>query len=68
MKTTIYEMISRHGALDRRMFCSNCGSHMFNIHHEVMPEDLYWIECDECHFESEPRATKKQAIKEWQNL
>lgn len=67
MKITYIEEIENRTAFSRKMYCPRCGSHIYNIHHQLQPETdrCWWIECDECGRESEGAITKKYAIEKW---
>ena len=67
MKVTYIEEVENRTALSRKMYCMKCGSHIYNIHHQLQPEvaNCWWIECDECGHESESAPTKKLAIEKW---
>lgn len=70
MKVTYFEEVENHTALDSKKFCYNCGSHIYNIHHQLMPEveNSWWVECDECHAEGPASPSKEIAIARWKQL
>ena len=69
MKVTYYEEIENRTAFSRKMYCPHCGSHIYNIVHQLMPEPhSWWIRCDECGYESEERPAREIAIQDWKNV
>ena len=67
MKVTYVEEVESKTALDRDKYCPNCGSHGYIIHHQLEPEtsNCWWIECEDCGYESEPAPTRKLTIARW---
>lgn len=52
MKKIVTEEIESKTALNRDMYCANCGSHGYEVHHVLDDPDTnlsYWyIECESC--------------------
>ena len=51
MKKIVTEEVESKTAFNRDMYCANCGSHGYEIHHVLDDEDeLYpwYIECESC--------------------
>ena len=52
MKKIVTEEVESKTALNRDMYCANCGSHGYEIHHVLDDENKllpYWyIECESC--------------------
>lgn len=67
MKVTYFEEVESRTALNRDMFCPNCGSHGYTIHHQLDPvtSNCWWIECEDCGYESEPTPDRKITIARW---
>ena len=67
MKVTFLEEVENRTAFSRSMYCPKCGSHIYNIHHQLQPQTdrCWWIECDECGHEGGSDLSKKFAIAKW---
>ena len=66
MKVTFIEELEHRTALNRNMYCGKCGSHSYCIHHQLQPDPQeWWIECEDCGFESYPSPTRVIAIGRW---
>lgn len=70
MKITYVEELETRVALSRKMYCPNCGSHIYTIHHQLQPEvsSSWWIECDKCHYEGLPGPTRAIGIGRWKQM
>lgn len=55
-------------ALNRRKYCK-CGSHIFNVIHQLEPFALYdwWVECPECGREGAHGASRNLALWYWKH-
>ena len=67
MKVTFMEELESRTAFSRKMYCPSCGSHMYIIHHQLSPEtpDCWWVECEQCKYETFPSPTREVAIGRW---
>lgn len=67
MKETVIEIVESKTALDRDMYCANCGSHGYEIHYILDPQDTsnaWYIECEGCGHQV-ASITRFLAIKAW---
>ena len=50
MKMIVTEEIESKTALNRDMYCANCGSHGYEIHHIIEPRQRasWYITCEDC--------------------
>ena len=64
MKVTFMEEIEAHRAWTEGMYCKVCDHGTYRIHHQLQPEE-WWVECDNCHYESKSAITREAAIKNW---
>lgn len=68
MKITMIEEIEAHKAWTYKMCCPRCNEFKYRIHHKVQPQpDEWWIECDNCNYETDPTPTRDLAIMHWKN-
>lgn len=68
MKVTFIEEIEAHKAWTYKMCCPRCNEFKYRIHHKTQPQpDEWWIECDNCNYETEPAPTRNLAIMYWKN-
>ena len=69
MKVTYIEEIKSCHAWRESMYCSKCNEGKYKIHHQLKPETsmCWWIECENCGYESTPALTKYLAITNWRN-
>lgn len=69
MKVTFIDKIEHRTALSRKMYCGNCGSHMYDIHYQLQPYTgrCCWVECNQCGHATRAAFSRKVAIKRWQN-
>lgn len=67
MKVTFVEEIESRTAYNRRMYCPHCGSHCYQIHHQLEPKEIenWWVECEECDWEGPGGPDRKIAIVRW---
>lgn len=67
MKITFEEEIESHKAWFESMYCCKCGEGIYKIHHQLQPKkkNSWWIECDNCGYESIPTETRSEAIHWW---
>lgn len=67
MKVTMMEEIEARKAWHAKMFCPQCDSFHYRIHHQLEPEtsSAWWIECGECGYESYPSPSREIAILRW---
>lgn len=67
MKITFVEEIEARKAWRNSMCCPQCNEYKYKIHHQLKPETslAWWLECDNCNYESEPMLTRGLAIERW---
>lgn len=68
MKRVIAYEVESKVAFSRKKYCPHCGSHCYEVWHEFDPEpQLAWfVRCEECGYENQPRHTRKLALKDWE--
>ena len=67
MKVTFMEEIEARHAWFANMYCPQCNEGRYKIHHQLKPEvsNAWWLECENCGFESYPSPTREIAIARW---
>ena len=72
MKVTYVYEVEEKTAIDRKKYCSNCGSHVFKLMKQIEPSWehsdiglMYHCECSDCGKESGYRCSARKAIKSW---
>lgn len=61
------EEIEAKKAWSNRMLCPQCNEFKYKIHHQLQPEtsSSWWLECENCGFESYPSSSREIAIAHW---
>ena len=69
MKVTFMEEIEARKAWFGNMYCPCCDEGLYKSHHQLEPKvsDCWWIECENCGFETTPASTREYAIARWKN-
>ena len=70
MKVTYVEQIEQKFTLSKKMCCTVCGSHRYEIVKQLQPESpLPWkIRCSHCGVEGFDSPTQDIAIERWKQL
>lgn len=67
MKVTYTEQIENHTAFNRRMYCSRCGGHEYDIVEQLEPvtPTPWYIRCSQCGHEGYASPARDIAIARW---
>ncbi len=70
MKVTYLERVEDHTAINRKMYCGECGEHGYQIVEQLKPftERRWSCRCPVCGNETLQHPTRKKAVKAWQEL
>lgn len=66
MRMTFFEEIEIKKAWRECMTCPQCNEFKYKIHHQLQPRpEEWWIECENCGYETNPSPTRETAIMHW---
>lgn len=73
MKVTYVYEVKEKTAINRKKYCSKCGSHVFKVMKQIQPDWshtpdtglMYHCECADCGHETVCRKNARCAIKSW---
>ena len=70
MKITYTEQIENRTAFSRKMYCSKCGSHEYEVVEQLEPQTLtpWYVRCAQCDCEAFPAPARDIAIARWKQL
>lgn len=70
MKVTYLERVEDRTAINRKMYCGECGEHGYQVVEQLEPYTItpWSCRCPVCGNETLQYPTRKKAVKAWQEL